>query len=330
MNFGDRFIDWIHILYYNPTFFIKNNGWLSKSIKMERGIRQGCPVSALIFVLAIELMSVNIRENNTIKGMSIKGKERKLSQYADDSTLTLTDIPSLGEAVQTVDKFCNISGMKLNKQKSEGIWLGSLKDFPEIFEGIKFTRKAIRILDVYLGHDKEQCHEENWLNKINRIKNSIHVWKRRKLTMYGKILLLKTMALSKLVYSMSLLHVPIEIIKEINKCFYSFLWNKVDRIKRNTLISDYKDGGVKMVDLECMAMSLKASWVLRLQKMDLEQSIFNLYIDKCGLNLSVLLKGRIIDEKYFPENIYIPSFYKECIRSFISCQHLRPLQNVHV
>ena len=199
----------------------------------------------------------------------------------------------------------------MNMQKSEGIWLGSLKGYPDIFEGIKFTCKAIRILGVYVGHDKEQCHEENWLNKINRIKNSIHVWKRRKLTIYGKILLLKTMALSKIVYSMSLLYVPTEIIREISKCLHSFLWNKVDRIKRNTLISDYTDGGVKMVDIECMAVSLKASWIPRLYRMELEHSLFNLYIDKCGLNLSALLKGRIVEEKYFPQNVYIPRFYKE-------------------
>jgi len=124
MNFGDKFTKWIHILYNKPVVIVKNNGWLSKSIFVERGIRQGCPISALLFILSIELMAINIRHNDNIKGMNIKGKEKKLSQYADDSTLTLTEMSSIGEAIDTINRFCAVSGMKLNKQKTEGIWVG--------------------------------------------------------------------------------------------------------------------------------------------------------------------------------------------------------------
>lgn len=62
-NFGHNFIRWIKILYNDPSIIIKNNGWLSKPIKTERGIRQGCPISSLLFILAVEVMSVSIRNN---------------------------------------------------------------------------------------------------------------------------------------------------------------------------------------------------------------------------------------------------------------------------
>lgn len=50
-NFGDNFITWVNFLYTNPIFRIKNNGWVSKTCSMSRGIRQGCPISALLFFI---------------------------------------------------------------------------------------------------------------------------------------------------------------------------------------------------------------------------------------------------------------------------------------
>ena len=67
-NFGKNFINWIKILYNKPLFKMKNNGWLLKTVKMERGIRQGCPFSALLFILVVEIMAVKIRANDHIKG----------------------------------------------------------------------------------------------------------------------------------------------------------------------------------------------------------------------------------------------------------------------
>ena len=60
---------------------------------MERGIRQGCPVSALLFILVVEVLAINIRENKNIHGLEAafihKKKYIKLSQYADDCTVFL-------------------------------------------------------------------------------------------------------------------------------------------------------------------------------------------------------------------------------------------------
>lgn len=71
------------------------NRWISKEFQFFRGIRQGCPVSALLFILCTEIMAINIRNNQSIEGIKIKtnqsNKELKISQYADDGTLILHD-----------------------------------------------------------------------------------------------------------------------------------------------------------------------------------------------------------------------------------------------
>ena len=54
-NFGKNFINWIKILYSDPKIVVKNNGYLSRQIKIEQGLRQGCPVSATIFILCVEI-----------------------------------------------------------------------------------------------------------------------------------------------------------------------------------------------------------------------------------------------------------------------------------
>jgi hypothetical protein len=49
-----------------------NNGWISEIFKNSRGIRQGCPLSALLFVLSVEIMALRIRNNKDIKGFQLK------------------------------------------------------------------------------------------------------------------------------------------------------------------------------------------------------------------------------------------------------------------
>ena len=67
---------------------ILNNGWVSAPFKVIRGIRQGCMASALIFVLAVEIMAIKLRETKHIRGIEIKLNSitgnLKICQLADD------------------------------------------------------------------------------------------------------------------------------------------------------------------------------------------------------------------------------------------------------
>ena len=67
-NFGNEFQRWISILYKDPIFKLKNNGWISKVCDMERGIRQGSPISSMIFLFVTEIPSIKIIPGQEIKG----------------------------------------------------------------------------------------------------------------------------------------------------------------------------------------------------------------------------------------------------------------------
>ena len=80
-------------IYRNISSCVVNNGHTSKHFNLERGVRQGCPLSGTLFVIAIELLAERIRRSEEIKGITVnKHEEVKLSQYADDTTLLLSDI----------------------------------------------------------------------------------------------------------------------------------------------------------------------------------------------------------------------------------------------
>jgi len=113
-------------LYYEPSIMIKNNGWISESFKMKRGVRQGCPVSALLFIIAVEALAEKIKQDKNIQGIDLKdcklninSNEIKIIQYADDSILTIKDKASFKHAITLINEFTNIAGLKLNLDKCE-------------------------------------------------------------------------------------------------------------------------------------------------------------------------------------------------------------------
>ena len=92
-NFGESFIHWIKTIYNNADGKVINNGWLSKTFSITKGVRQGCPLSALLFLLVVEVLAIKIRNNNKIEGICIPNYDKvnkteiKISQLADDTTL---------------------------------------------------------------------------------------------------------------------------------------------------------------------------------------------------------------------------------------------------
>ena len=91
-NFGKDFIKYVKILYTDLTFRLKNNGLIPGTCQMNRGIPQGCPLSAILYLFVAEILSEKITKNNkSIAGFQYKNSEKEIKhvQHADDMTLTL-------------------------------------------------------------------------------------------------------------------------------------------------------------------------------------------------------------------------------------------------
>uniref|UniRef100_A0A670ZAE6 SET and MYND domain containing 3 n=1 Tax=Pseudonaja textilis TaxID=8673 RepID=A0A670ZAE6_PSETE len=91
MGFARKFIQAIEATYYKQTAKVMIEGELTDSINIRKGTRQGCPLSPLLFVLTLEVLNRNIRDEKNIKGMKIKKEEFKLQVFADDLVFILED-----------------------------------------------------------------------------------------------------------------------------------------------------------------------------------------------------------------------------------------------
>ena len=211
-NFNDRIINWVKILYKDSSTFIQNNGWTSDNFKLGRGVRQGCPLSPYLFILCVEILAMNIRYNKEIKGIQINEEEFKINQYADDTSLSLLYCEtSLAEALSTFNSFKLESGLKINIDKTDIMRIGPIKHtncrlLPEI--DIKWTNTPIKVLRIWIAADHTELMEINFNPKLGRIKQNLNIWSQRKLTFLGKITLIKTFAMSQLIYLLSVLPTP--------------------------------------------------------------------------------------------------------------------------
>ena len=295
---------------------------------MYSGIRQGCAVSALLFILAVEFLAVDIKNKDTINGIKLFQKTSTIIQYADDTTLTLKDRWSITEALKIINQFSAVSGLELNMDKCQGIWLGSLKDRIKIFEGIKFNSDPLKCLGIYIGTDKDACEKKNWEYKIQDISNIFTIWNNRNLTLHGKIVIINNLAIPKLIYSMTVLAMPIYVIQKLETLFYNFLWGKTHKIAKNVVIAKHEEGGLNLVDINTKHCALKTSWIPKIISQNNVKEVLNIYLSSIGINVNVILKMSFRKIESLDVIKKLPSFYQQLFLSFNMCKFIKPINKM--
>ena len=316
-NFGTSFTRWIKTIYKNPVACVKNNGHLSDNFAITRGVRQGCPLSAMLFILCAEILAIKIRSDNTLTGFQFNNNQNsiKISQYADDTILFLKDNTEMQHAFKLLEEFGRVSGLKLNHEKCEGYWLGEYKhrQINCSLYGIKWPMN-IKYLGVFLGYNNEDNFQLNWKAKVNRISKILCDWEKRDLSLIGRIQILKTFALSQITLLASTLPIPAEIINELNRIMFKFLWQSNEKVKRVKMIRPIKHGGLNMVDLQSYCDALKAIWMSRISQADPETHTWA-QIPSYVLQPLRSNSGSFIynfdDNLDIAYGLYLPSFYKE-------------------
>ena len=259
-------MNWIRLFYHNTESCVINNGWTCAFFKLQIGFRQGCPLSPYLSIVCVEKLAEAIRKNKNIKGITINEQEIKISQYADDTTLILNGwIVSYTTPLQILDLFSEISGLQLNSKKTEALWIGAnigKEAIPNPVKDFKWVKEKVKALGVWLSTNPKTTIEANYSEKLIKIRNTLSCWELRRLSLLGKITVLKSLIASQLVYISFLLPANHNPIREINNIFFNFLWGgKGDQIKRDIMMSDYANGGLKMIDIKLFNKALKAGWI---------------------------------------------------------------------
>ena len=162
-----------------------------------------------------------------MKGVTIGEKEYKIKLYADDTQLvTLFMAESVKEIGITFDKFSRISGLTVNYEKSNILRIGSIKNSSAKIitkQPFTWTNDPVDILGITITANLNDMTLLNLTPVITKINNIIKVWSRRKLTLFGKIVVINTLISSQLVYKLSVLASPTDtVIKDIDKILYTY------------------------------------------------------------------------------------------------------------
>ena len=116
---------------------------------------QGCPLSGILFVLCAEILAQAIRNNNNnIKGIQIYDREYQISQYADDTNAFVSDVSSAENLFELLSIFRDVSGLELNKSKTEGMWLGSCRHNTSTPFDIAWPLEPIYALGIYFTYNE--------------------------------------------------------------------------------------------------------------------------------------------------------------------------------
>ena len=157
---------------------------------------------------------------------------------------------------------------------------------------MKWTRSPVQILGVHFSYNDKGNDELNFNQKLKVLQTKLDLWSSRDLTLFGKVMIIKTLGISQLIYSASNLSVSAGNEDSVKFACFKFLWrNKRDKIKISGLYQDTSKGGSRMTDVCLMFKSIKLAWIPRILSAGKKNwcTVLDHYFTKIG-GLNVLLR----------------------------------------
>ena len=142
----------------NQESFVVNGGSTTIYFKLERGARQGDPIAVYLFIIALEMLFIMVKNDNDIKPLEICNSKFLYSAYADDVSFYLKDENSVRALSRALKTFSKYSDLKPNTDKCELAGIGALKGVNRVLCGFKpvdLTKSSIKILGMHFSYDKK-------------------------------------------------------------------------------------------------------------------------------------------------------------------------------
>jgi hypothetical protein len=279
------------------------NGALTEACPIEKGTRQGCPLSPLLFILTLEVLLIRIRESEKLKGICVKHQDYRLRAFADDLVVTLTHpLQSMQTFLDILLQYGRVSGFKINKSKSKVLVknMSALQKMKlQEFMGIEIVNK-VKYLGVYLAASNVKLFKNNYEVLWNNVKRDMESWKKLQLSFLGRIAAVKMNILPKFLFLFQM--IPIlkkdDSLEEWQRGINKFVWaGKKPRVKLKIIQDERERGGLKMPNLklyyDAVALSAISYWLnmvdarlLYLEGWDLYYGwhaylLFNKKVDSC-------------------------------------------------
>ena len=261
-GFGPSFCRWVEIFYARAFSRILVNGALSSPVYLRRGVRQGCPLSPLLYVLISEVLSTQVRRCKEIEGFLLPGAgglQSKISQYADDATCVLKSELSLYNLLKVVKVYEAGSGAKLNTAKTEAMWLGRWRANGATPFGLKWVTK-MRILGVFFSNGLLSVDNDNWKPKLDKLSSVLGLWSQRDLSFVGRAMIVNVLGASRLWHVAKILPPPSWVSDRFNSIVWPFIWKgRMENVSRERCCAPIDHGGLNIVHFITKCDSLRIS-----------------------------------------------------------------------
>lgn len=255
-GFSGAFIHGFKALYHNPKTRIKLPGCYSDYFSLKCGTRQGCPLSPLLFALAMEPLSRSIASDPNIKGYRKGDQEFKLSLYADDVLLFISDpLLSLPNLMSSLDSFYKLSGLSVNPSKCSALPIHLPQHLlTTLTDKFKFSwnHTSLQYLGVKLAPSLKQLFSLNYPPAFSNVKRLLNQWSSYHISFLGRIQAVKMNILPKLLFLFRSLplYVSRSVIQKVQMDLLRFIWqNKKPRMGKVLMYRAQRRGGLGCPDL---------------------------------------------------------------------------------
>lgn len=262
LGVGSKFIDMVRTLYANPTAIVSTNGLHSLPFSIERGSRQGCPLSPLLFALSLEPLAQAIRQNK-ICNYPIKSCDNSISLFADDILLYISNLEdSIPKILQIFSVFGSISGYKINWDKSNMLKLNNIPVHGLINHPIPIQSK-ITYLGVTIHTSMKKIVQDNYETVLNNVQRDLKNWAALPASLRARVAVVKMNILPRVNFLSAMIPLapPLKYWKRLDSLIRQYIWNnRQPRLKFLTLQRTTNNGGLALPNFKVyhLAFQLRA------------------------------------------------------------------------
>jgi exonuclease III len=302
LQMPDTICRWISLILANTRNRVYASSHISSYRTFIAGIRQGCPVSPLLYLLVAYVLHLTIQESNI--GLTINCPisippphchpqppepiHLNIIQYADDSKIYLKDQDQVPTLLAVLENFAAATGQHLNKEKTHVLGIGAIpQDLPDDFHGLQRVQIA-KVLGIGIQEGIKPPIVD-WEKKLNCLERYAQVVRANPISIFGKCALWRMFALSQLTYAGEFTEIPEEVMCKINQLTKSLLPAIACKWTIDQMSTRQDEGGLGILNFSKHLEARRGKWSISLILQGTttiwSKLIWNLYIQQFPVDI---------------------------------------------
>ncbi|KAF1328106.1 Rxlr effector protein, partial [Globisporangium splendens] len=275
-GFGRQFADLVRRMHTDTTAQYLVNGELSREWEVKSGIRRGCPLAPLLFIVAAEILALAVQQDPYLDGIRVtrSGAEPHLiSTFVDDSAVFLKQGRQLLRLMQLLSEFGQQSGLHVQPTKSSYICLNTAV-VQEQRCGIPILKhgETVRYLGIQIGTGN--ITQANWEDRLQKLRTRLIIATKVSNSVVGRVLMLNSVMLPSILFTAGYIKPPAKVVDQLVNLQKQFLWQSTlgtdgtrHKVSPSLLYLPVKEGGIGLYSIPLaikrQAMRRTTRWLQR-------------------------------------------------------------------